>query len=120
MASVDIDVTELYSLSSDLIQGSQRAEDMAGMATRKALFDILKDAISGAPVDTGFHRSSLGVDIDADDLGGEVGPTSEYGGYLELGTTRMAPRPHLFPAFDRRALEWIEAMDQVGIKALGW
>jgi HK97 gp10 family phage protein len=120
VASVDVDLTELYSLSSDLIKGSQRAEDMAMMATTKALFDILRDAITAVPVDTGFLRSSVGVDIDGDSLGGEVGPTAEYGAFVELGTTRMAPQPYLGPAFEARALEWIEAMAQVGVKALAW
>jgi hypothetical protein len=34
---------------------------------------------------------------------GEVGPTVDYGMFVEAGTSRMGPQPYMRPAFDRRA-----------------
>ena len=37
---------------------------------------------------------------------GKVGTPLKYGPMLEHGTSRMAPRPHLKPAFERSKTEW--------------
>lgn len=39
---------------------------------------------------------------------GKVGTPLKYGPMLEHGTSRMAPRPHLKPAFERSKHEWLQ------------
>lgn len=51
--------------------------------------------------DLGKLAQSIEVDFDAQTLTGTVGTNLAYGKMLELGTTKMAARPWLFPAFQR-------------------
>lgn len=55
-----------------------------------------------APVKTGNHRRSIHAEYSesGDSISVRVTHYSDYGGYLELGTTRMAARPHFRPAFE--------------------
>lgn len=47
-------------------------------------------------VDTGRLRGSISHAIDGDDV--YIGTNVEYGPYVELGTSKMAPRPFLHDA----------------------
>lgn len=66
----------------------------AGMAHNEALK-------RKRPGGTGTNRRSIDVSV----VDGPNGPhaelftTSGYGGYLEVGTSRMAAQPYLYPAF---------------------
>lgn len=101
------DFGELRALSLDLAAATGRVGALASAAIRKTALDIQADAQALAPVDTGNLRSSIGTDIAGDGRFGvieaEIGPTADYGAYVEYGTSRMAPQPYLGPAFDRRA-----------------
>ena len=65
------------------------------------------DAVELAPgepgTSTGNNRRS--IDSEVKEEGGrvvaEVFTQSGYGGYLEIGTTKMPARPYLKPAFDK-------------------
>ena len=90
-------------------------------------FDIEKEAKINAPVDTSALRNSIYTeskresrfdaastaargkrpDVVTDRLPtptgkvvANVGPCVEYGGYVELGTSRMSARPYLMPAVE--------------------
>lgn len=66
-------------------------------------------------VDTGATVNSIGTDIDDDSA--EIGPTTEYAPFLELGTSRMAGQPFMAPAFDRHVPEYVHALSQIATAA---
>jgi HK97 gp10 family phage protein len=104
------------------------------LTIRDLIVDIAQDAIKGSPHKKGHNRRSIAYQIegsgksnhpDSGESGevfeaesqaeAEVGelkfneaavyPTSGYGGYLETGTVKMAPRPYLKPAMDKNFTE---------------
>lgn len=104
---------DFASLTADLRNAGDRAQKMAGDAIAKTAADITNDAKVFAPVDTGNLKNSIGHDLtqDSGGVGAEIGPTVDYATYLEHGTSTMAPRPFLGPAFDRRAPGFEKAME---------
>lgn len=114
----DFDFSELARLEVVLDQASSKAEEMAKVAVKKTGFDTVAGAQALAPVDTGNLKNSIGVDFDADEFGFEAGPTAEYGAYVELGTSRMAPQPYLLPAFDRASEQFVKAIETIGGRVL--
>jgi len=83
-------------------------------ASRKGLVltvtDIANQAINTSPVLTGHNKRSIqfevgpGGEVAKEPLTGAIYSTSGYGGYLETGThnadgsTKMPPRPYIYPA----------------------
>lgn len=58
-------------------------------------------ASRNSPVDTGNNRDSIATKtgIEGGKPVGRVYTQSGYGGWLEIGTSRMAARPYLAPAY---------------------
>lgn len=65
-------------------------------------------AKEACPVDTGRLRNSISHAIDGHDA--YIGTNVEYAAYVELGTTRMKPRPYLGPAATQHSEEYKELM----------
>lgn len=101
---MDVDASELIRLGADLKAGSGRIGARAAAALRKAGYDIERLAKQHAPVDTGTLRSSISTKVFGDGRSGSmtvtVGDLTDYGLFVELGTSRMAPQPFMGPAFD--------------------
>jgi HK97 gp10 family phage protein len=66
---------------------------------KKAALDIQAKAQGAVPVKTGTLRRSIHTEFPSD-LSAVVGPSVEYGKYVEFGTRRMGARPYLRPAAD--------------------
>lgn len=115
------DANELRAFAADLRKTSGRAQGMARMAVAKTAADITADAKVMAPYRTGNLRNSIGYDVQEDPSGveAEIGPTASYGVHLEYGTSRMAPRPFLGPAYDRRMPTFEQAMGKLLDGSLG-
>lgn len=98
------DASGLHSLGYDLTKAGTKAQNMAREAVAKTAADITGDAKQFAPVDTGNLKSSIGHDLSnaGGESSAEIGPTANYGLFVETGTSRMAPQPFVGPAFDRR------------------
>lgn len=83
----------------------------SGENVRKTLkrftYKLANRARMGAPVKTGFLRSSIEEDFDQldSDNKGIVNVFAEYGLYQELGTHTMAAHPYMKPAADETAAE---------------
>jgi len=101
-------------------------QDVADVLQEMANITV-KYAVENSPCDTGTNRKSIGAEFTAksgvkrfgespptgdsertptgNDVGFRVFATSGYGGYLEIGTSKMAARPYIKPAFDRAMAE---------------
>lgn len=106
-----MDGNALRKLAADLTMAADTVEPKARRVVAKTARDIEADAKGFAPVDTGNLKGSITSDIGG--LSAEIGPTANYGVFLELGTSRMAPQPFMGPAADRRAGPFEEAMAQM-------
>ena len=106
---------DLRAFATDLRKTSAKAQNMARQAVAKTAADITSDAKVYAPVRTGNLRASIGHDLTESNgvVEAEIGPTTSYAPHLEWGTSRMAPRPFLGPAFDRRAPNLEKAMSML-------
>jgi len=64
--------------------------------------DIKAAAKEGSPVLTGTNKRSIDTEVTEYPAGiqGQLFTQSGYGGYLEIGTSKMPARPYLQPAFD--------------------
>jgi HK97 gp10 family phage protein len=51
--------------------------------------------------DTGFLVNNIKRKMDTDNMGGEVASRADYSKYLEFGTSKMLPRPFMFPALEK-------------------
>lgn len=111
---------ELRKLSSDLRAAGPRVLPKARLVVQKVTSDIVRDAKILAPVDTGRLRDSIGhTDTStADTISSEIGPTVNYGEFVELGTSRMNAQPYLGPATDRHEPVFEQAMAKIAEEAI--
>lgn len=59
-------------------------------------------------VDTGRLRNSVSHIVDGEDV--YIGTNVEYAAFVELGTSKMDPRPYLAPAATQHSEEYKELM----------
>lgn len=104
-------------------EAKQSAQDAIFAAVKEVFeLDIKPEAVTTSPVTpqgyehnialhkkspggTGHNRESIDVEVTKGVQGTEaqIFTQSGYGGYLELGTSKMRPQPYLFPAFQKFA-----------------
>lgn len=109
-----MDVSQYLSFADELRATRNDAVKKARDATRLTAANITRDAKLAAPVDTGNLRSSIGFNLSrGNHIVAEIGPTANYGIYLELGTYKMAAQPYLFPATDRHVPAWEAALARI-------
>jgi HK97 gp10 family phage protein len=106
-----VDVTQLDKLARDLTKAAAKLEAGLPAIIAKTALDIEADAKKTVAVDTGATKNSITADIDG--LHAEIGPTTNYAPYLEYGTARMAPRPFMGPAADKRVPIMNRAVDKL-------
>lgn len=91
---ITIDTSEVHALAAELRAGADEAFSKAERVVAKTAFDIAGTAQTLAPVDTGDLKNSIGADVDS--LHAVIGPTVEYGGWVEEGTEGPYPIPNAF------------------------
>ena len=113
-----LDVSELRDLERDLEKGARKVSKAAPLVVAKSAFDIEASAKIYAPVDTGDLESSVGATPDG--LVAEIGPTVEYGEYVERGTTnkdgtpRTPAQPYMEPALEDNEPGFVNGIGKVG------
>ncbi|MCV2395925.1 HK97 gp10 family phage protein [Actinotalea sp. M2MS4P-6] len=110
---VFVDASEVNQLVADFEGATDRMIDELKPVVAATGLRVVADGKAAAAVDTGFLRSSIGIDVDPDGLGFEAGPTAAYGGYVEKGTSVMAPRPFMGPSFERHLPRFEQAAEQI-------
>lgn len=88
--------------------------------TTKATIDTANGARELAPVDTGNLRGSITMETGTDGTAiyGQVEAGANYAAYVEHGTSRMSPQPYMSPSFEKNSAKWLEALAQLGGKAV--
>ena len=104
-----MNASELRGLAKTLRRRAAGLQGRADRAIKKTAYDIVADAAILAPKDTGYLASSISVDFPGL-LKAVFGPTANYAGYVEWGTSRMPARPYMHPATDRRLPGLLKAL----------
>ena len=87
------------------------------LAMRDTVVEVTNDAVQQSPWLTGNNRRSIVGEtsgmgmvaggggserlVDDSEIEGAVYSTSGYGGFLEVGTSKLNPRPYIKPAMDK-------------------
>ncbi|MBB3041220.1 HK97-gp10 family putative phage morphogenesis protein [Nocardioides soli] len=110
-----LDVSQLAALGVRIAGAGPAVQAGARTALTRTAYAIEGDAKVLCPVDTGNLMGSISTDVDGTTA--EIGPTSDYGIYVELGTSRMAGQPFMAPAFERRVPEYVDALATIATAA---
>ena len=62
---------------------------------------------------TGATKDSITLEIVDEGFTAEVGPTTEYSGYLEYGTRKMEAQPFIWPAFNEQVEKFRSDMQRL-------
>jgi HK97 gp10 family phage protein len=103
-------VSSFEALIGEFRRAAVTAPIAASVVVRRTALAIEADAKVNAPVDTGALRNSISTDVALGEvITAEIGPTVDYGIYVERGTEYMDPEPYLGPAYDAHAGEVFDA-----------
>lgn len=112
-----VDASDLRALAREFDTSYGKKKMLMSAVVNKSAADVRGRAMANAPVDTGYLRSSI-VSENVGDLEAEIGPTANYGGYVEEGTSRMSAQPYMSPALDAVAPAFAQAVAQAAGGAL--
>lgn len=110
---IEFDTSDVERLIAVLGEAGPRTVRRVQVVVEKTGNDSVRSMQALARVDTGAMRASTSVDLDADGLGFEAGPTVSYAPYNEYGTSRMSPQPFVIPGFEQNLPAAFEALEQV-------
>ena len=94
---------ELEDYSEEVIEALANALERGMMAIGETAEKYAKEIV---PVDTGRLRNSITYEVNKDDMAIYIGSRVEYAAPVELGTSRMRPRPYRSPAATQHNAEY--------------
>ena len=122
MSTMKIDTRELTHLGGSMTRAAGAVGAGTSKVVRKSAYDIEHDAKDLVRVDTGFLKGTIGTSFEGDgrfgEMTAEIGPTADYGIFQELGTSVMAGKPYMAPAFDRRLPQFEAGLAALGLEVL--
>jgi len=103
--SFTLDMSELTDYSDQVTHNIKAAEGTLTPIAARHARDVVRKAKQLVPVDTGALRASIRISDTSEAVNlGLAGSTVEagqpYAGFVEYGTSRMAPQPFMRPAMD--------------------
>jgi HK97 gp10 family phage protein len=110
---------QLHAFAQDMRSAGAAAAPRVRLAVTKVAYDMAADAkamVRSYPaIDTGLMLNSIGVTMSGNQYvtTAIIAPTPHYSAYVELGTSRMAPRPFMGPAWDRNIPKLQAALAQI-------
>lgn len=122
--SVYFDGAELNQFAVAIADAARQTGRLTQLVIRKTARDITADAKQFAPVDTGNLKGSVThSDLrsvgTSGDVSVDIGPTANYGVYVEFGTSTQAPAAYMGPAADRHLGPFEQAMAKIADGAFG-
>jgi len=120
---LEIEILGLKELEEKLSNLEEKLSRALNEALEEIAEKILDDAKNFAPVDTGALRKSIRTEkkgkLQVSVLaggGGVINPKTgrevDYAGYVEFGTSRMAPQPYMQPAFEKNKDEILQIVKE--------
>lgn len=82
-------------------------------AVRKSTAKLQQREMQEVPVDTGFLKRSITMDISDNGLTGTVEPTANYAAYVEYGTRYAHAQPYIRPSYEKTAKEFESEMKRL-------
>lgn len=107
----DIKIVGMEKLQKKLKQ-NVRMDDVKRVVRHNGA-EMQAKAQRNAPVDTGYLKRGIGLEITAGGMTAEVEPTAEYAPYVELGTRFMDAQPYMAPAFRDQAEQFRKDMKKL-------
>lgn len=108
-------INDLNVVAAEINSGTVKGLLAAEKVWRASTFAVQRWSQTFVPVDTGFLRASITVELRGGLLSGrmesEIGPEAHYGSYVEYGTSRFAPRAYMGPAMDRVSGTYVAAIE---------
>jgi len=112
MAGVVLGTVGIDKIIGQVAQGIANMEERVDRAVQKAGLDCERYAKQRCPVDTGNLRASITYE-NTGRFQCMVGTNVEYAPYVELGTSRQAAQPYLFPAYARAKSKLMDALKAI-------
>lgn len=111
--SFALDVTEWADLARDFQRAASGMRPKLERIVTKTTFDTERDGMAFTPVDTGNLKNSWVTTVRPGLLLGETGPTAEYAGYVNDGTSTQAPNGFVDKAFAKNVGPFLAAVEKV-------
>lgn len=113
MAFIEVDTSELDNLAFELEAAANKTDERVAQIVTDTVKDIQRGARQRAPVDTGALRNSIDVRFSDGGRSGMVYVGVHYAGFVEFGTSRMAPQPYMTPAIEAALPKFQAAMENI-------
>lgn len=89
------------------------AKELAANVVKYHGAQLQQNAQRKVPVKTGTLKRSIRLEIRDEGLTAEVAATTNYAGYVELGTRYMNAQPYMRPSYEQQVYKFLRDLDKV-------